>query len=210
VGGGDDAYVHGVSTRKVDDLVQALATEAGISKSESVGYAPSSTPWRLSFGTGGWGTSSLPPCSSTPPTKAHEGAKVVSKAIVIATGVARSGDRGVLGLAVGDSEDRLLDGLPALPTSSSSPPSRSPTGGRCGRRIRWKRVIVEIKRRAGVVGIFASENWVLRLAGAVLLEIHHEWTAAERCYLSAPGELYKIRQDDNPKEVDGAHSPLVA
>jgi putative transposase len=37
--------------------------------------------------------------------KAHEGASVVSKAIVIATGVSRSGDREVLGLAVGDSED---------------------------------------------------------------------------------------------------------
>ena len=37
--------------------------------------------------------------------KAHEGASVVSKAIVIATGVTATGDREVLGLAVGDSED---------------------------------------------------------------------------------------------------------
>ncbi len=37
--------------------------------------------------------------------KAHEGAQVVSKAIVIATGVTVTGDREVLGLAVGDSED---------------------------------------------------------------------------------------------------------
>jgi putative transposase len=37
--------------------------------------------------------------------KAHEGVRVVSKAIVIVTGVARSGDRELLGLAVGDSED---------------------------------------------------------------------------------------------------------
>jgi len=37
--------------------------------------------------------------------KAHDGARVVSKAIVIATGVTKSGDREVLGLAVGDSED---------------------------------------------------------------------------------------------------------
>ena len=29
-----EAYVHGVSTRKVDDLVQALGVDAGISKSE--------------------------------------------------------------------------------------------------------------------------------------------------------------------------------
>ena len=29
-----EAYVHGVSTRKVDDLVMALGVDAGISKSE--------------------------------------------------------------------------------------------------------------------------------------------------------------------------------
>jgi putative transposase len=29
-----EAYVHGVSTRKVDDLVKALGVDAGISKSE--------------------------------------------------------------------------------------------------------------------------------------------------------------------------------
>jgi transposase-like protein len=37
--------------------------------------------------------------------KVREGASVVSKAIVIATGVTEHGDREVLGLAVGDSED---------------------------------------------------------------------------------------------------------
>lgn len=37
--------------------------------------------------------------------KAHDGPSVVSKAIVVATGVTRTGDREVLGLAVGDSED---------------------------------------------------------------------------------------------------------
>lgn len=29
-----EAYVHGVSTRKVDDLVRALGADSGISKSE--------------------------------------------------------------------------------------------------------------------------------------------------------------------------------
>ena len=75
-----------------------------------------------------------------------------------------------------------------------------------------ERVNVEIKRRADVVGIFANENSVLRLSGAVLLEIHDEWAVAERCYLSAGSlaKLYETRQDDNPKEVEGAHSELVA
>jgi putative transposase len=37
--------------------------------------------------------------------KAHQGAQVVSKAIVIATGISATGEREVLGLEVGDSED---------------------------------------------------------------------------------------------------------
>ncbi len=40
--------------------------------------------------------------------KAHEGARVVSKAIVVATGVSADGNREVLGLAVGDSEDKAF------------------------------------------------------------------------------------------------------
>ena len=40
--------------------------------------------------------------------KAHEGAHVVSKAIVVATGVTADGNREVLGLAVGDSEDKAF------------------------------------------------------------------------------------------------------
>ena len=40
--------------------------------------------------------------------KAHDGARVVSKAIVVATGVAADGNREVLGLAVGDNEDKAF------------------------------------------------------------------------------------------------------
>jgi putative transposase len=37
--------------------------------------------------------------------KARAGARIVSKAVTVATGVSRSGDREVLGVEVGDSED---------------------------------------------------------------------------------------------------------
>jgi transposase-like protein len=47
--------------------------------------------------------------------KAHDGASVVSKAIVVATGVTARGDREVIGCAVGDRGRRLLDQLPARP-----------------------------------------------------------------------------------------------
>ncbi len=40
--------------------------------------------------------------------KAHDGARVVSKAIIVATGVSADGSREVLGLAVGDSEDKAF------------------------------------------------------------------------------------------------------
>jgi putative transposase len=101
-----EAYVHGVSTRKVDDLVRALGIDTGISKSEVSRICGEldavvavfrerrleHTPFPYVF-------------LDATYVKAHEGPSVVSKAIVIATGVTASGDREVLGLSVGDSED---------------------------------------------------------------------------------------------------------
>jgi transposase-like protein len=307
-----EAYVHGVSTRKVDDLVQALGIEAGISKSEVSRICGELDAVVAEFRDRPLGHIEFPYVFlDATYVKAHEGAKVVSKAIVIATGVARSGDREVLGLAVGDSEDgafwtaflrslraRGLNGVKlvisdaheglkgaiagvfvgsawqrcrvhfmrnvlarvpkgssemvaaavrtifAQPDSAAVADQLETIADKLGRQFpavasmlrdaapdilafaafpqsHWRkiwstnpleRVNVEIKRRADVVGIFANENSVLRLAGAVLLEIHDEWAVAERCYLSAGSlaKLYETRQDDNPKEVERAHSELVA
>jgi putative transposase len=307
-----EAYVHGVSTRKVDDLVQALGIEAGISKSEVSRICSELDVVVAEFRDRPLDHVEFPYVFlDATYVKAHEGARVVSKAIVVATGVARTGDREVLGLAVGDSEDgafwtaflrslraRGLSGVKlvisdaheglkaaigavflgaawqrcrvhfmrnvlarvprgsaemvgaavrtifAQPDAAAVADQLDTIADKLGRQFptvatmlrdaspeicafaafpqaHWRkiwstnpleRVNVEIKRRADVVGIFANENSVLRLSGAVLLEVHDEWAVAERRYLSegSMAKLYETRQDERPKEVEGAHSELVA
>ena len=307
-----EAYVHGVSTRKVDDLVRALGIDTGISKSEVSRICA-----ELDAVVGGFRERRLDHVAfpyvflDATYVKAHEGASVVSKAIVIATGVTASGDREVLGLAVGDSEDgafwtafarslraRGLSGVRLVISDAHQglkaaiaavflgaawqrcrvhflrnvlariPKGRAemvlalirtiwaqpdpaavreqldavadklapgfPVVAAMLREARedvtafaafpfahWKkiwstnpleRVNKEIKRRSDVVGIFPNEAAVLRLAGAVLLEVHDEWAIAERRYL-AEGSMALLdhRPDDDPtKEVDGAKNLLLA
>ena len=101
-----EAYVHGVSTRKVDDLVAALGIDAGISKSEVSRICAELDAVVATFRDRSLAHARFPYVFlDATYVKAHEGASVVSKAIVIATGVTSRGDREVLGLAVGDSED---------------------------------------------------------------------------------------------------------
>jgi transposase-like protein len=307
-----EAYVHGVSTRKVDDLVRALGIDAGISKSEV-----SRICGELDAVVGAFRERRLDHVAfpyvflDATYVKAHEGASVVSKAIVIATGVTATGDREVLGVAVGDSEDgafwtafarslrarglggvRLVisDAHQGLKTAIATvflgaawqrcrvhflrnvlariPKGRAemvlalirtiwtqpdpaavreqldavadklapgfPVVAAMLREARedvtafaafpfahWKkiwstnpleRVNKEIKRRSDVVGIFPNEAAVLRLAGAVLLEVHDEWAIAERRYLAegSMALLDGVPDDDPTKEVDEAKNLLLA
>jgi transposase-like protein len=307
-----EAYVHGVSTRKVDDLVRALGIDAGISKSEV-----SRICGELDVVVGAFRERRLDHVAfpyvflDATYVKAHEGASVVSKAIVIATGVTATGDREVLGLAVGDSEDgafwtafarslrarglggvrlvisdahgglksaiatvflgaawqrckvhflrnvlaripkgraemvlalirtiwaapdpaavreqldavadKLAPGFPAV-AAMLREAREDVTAFAAFPFAHWKkiwstnpleRVNKEIKRRSDVVGIFPNEAAVLRLAGAVLLEVHDEWAIAERRYLAegSMALLDGVADDDLTKEVDGGKSLLLA
>ena len=307
-----EAYVHGVSTRKVDDLVAALGIDAGISKSEVSRICGELDAVVAEFRDRPLGHTRFPYVFlDATYVKAHDGAAVVSKAIVIATGVTERGDREVLGLAVGDSEDgafwtaflrslraRGLAGV-RLVISDAHEGLKGAIGavllGAAWQRCRvhflrnvlaripkgsaemvlaairtifaqpdaaavrdqldeiaerltprfpvvaamlvaakedvtaftsfpvshWRkvwstnpleRVNKEIKRRTDVVGIFPNESAVLRLAGAVLLEIHDEWQIAERRYLAEGSMALLDRSGDDgmTKEVERAKTVLLA
>jgi putative transposase len=100
-----EAYVHGVSTRNVDDLVAALGVESGVSKSQvsriCAGLDVEIARFRertLTHTTFPYVFLDATYC------KVRIGAHVVSHALVVATGVSIEGTREVLGTAVGDSE----------------------------------------------------------------------------------------------------------
>ncbi len=99
-----EAYVRGVSTRKVDQLVQSLGM-TGVSKSQGSALCQGLDERVTRF--------KQRPLESTYPyvwldanyLKVRDGDRVVSMAVVVATGVAQSGDREILGFDIGLSED---------------------------------------------------------------------------------------------------------
>ncbi|AKA01198.1 transposase [Streptomyces noursei ZPM] len=100
-----EAYVQGVSTRSVDDLVKALGGDTGISKSE-VSRICGDLDTELSvFRTRLLDHTRFPYIYlDATYCKARVNHQIVSQAVVIATGITEDGGREVLGLMVGDSE----------------------------------------------------------------------------------------------------------
>ena len=300
------AYVTGTSTRKVDDLVKALGCDTGISKSSvsricaqidadvavlrtrRLDHQPFVYVWLDA-------------------TYVHvrENRQVVSKAIVIATGLRADGHREVLGLDVGDSEnepfwkeflgglvDRGLAGVRLVISDAHAGLIKAIR--RCFQGASWQRCRVhamrnllaaanhrhrqviaalirtifvqpdtptataqlravvdqlrpyapgvadrlekmetdllaytgfptahwskiwsnnpierlnrELKRRTDVVGIFPDKASVIRLVGALLVEINDEMIAAERRYIAAASVADLT---DQPAELALPAAPLT-
>jgi putative transposase len=100
-----EAYVLGVSTRRVEDLVEALGI-AGISKSEVSRICASLDAEVDTFRSRSLATERYPYLwLDATYVKVREAGRVVSMAALIATGVAASGERRVLGLELAPGND---------------------------------------------------------------------------------------------------------
>ena len=106
-----EAYVNGVSTRAVDDLVIAMGVDTGISKSEVSRICAGLDSRVEAFRNRTLGHVAFP-YVYLDATYVHVRddalGQVVSRAVVIATGITAGGNREVLGVAVGDSEDETF------------------------------------------------------------------------------------------------------
>ncbi|MFF0050740.1 IS256 family transposase [Streptomyces sp. NPDC005498] len=279
-----EAYVHGVSTRNVDDLVKALGSDTGISKGEVSRICGNLDEQLDAFRTRPLDHTRFPYVYlDATYVKARVGRRIVSQAVVIATGVTEDGGREVLGVMGGDSEteafwstflrslrDRGLTGVRLVISDSHSGLVKAIRKGMLGavwQRCRvhfvrnvfsaipkgaaemvaatirtlfaqptaetvrthldtvadmlgeqfpkvkemllsakedltafadfphqhWKKIQStnplerlnrEIKRRSDVVQVFPNTGAVVRLATAVLAELHDEWIVFLRRYLS--------------------------
>jgi transposase-like protein len=100
-----EAYVYGTSTRKVDDLVKALGFDSGISKSEVSRICVDLDHEVAAFRSRSLAHTSFPYLFvDATYLKAKVDGRVVSRAVVVATGLTADGGQ-VLGLDVGYSGD---------------------------------------------------------------------------------------------------------
>ena len=103
-----EAYVHGVSTRSVDNLVIAMGVDSGISKSEVSRICAALDERVGAFRNRTLGHTEFP-YVYLDATYVHVRddalGQIVSRAVVIATGITAAGGREILGVDIGDSED---------------------------------------------------------------------------------------------------------
>ena len=106
-----EAYVHGVSTRAVDDLVEAMGVARGMSKSEVSRICAGLDELVDAFRNRTLGHVAFPYVyldATYVNVRDDALGQVVSRAVVIATGITANGEREVLGVDIGDSEDETF------------------------------------------------------------------------------------------------------
>ncbi len=106
-----EAYVNGVSTRSVDDLVAAMGVDTGISKSEVSRICEGLDERVDAFRNRTLGHVAFPYVyldATYVNVRDDALGQVVSRAVVIATGITANGAREVLSVDIGDSEDETF------------------------------------------------------------------------------------------------------
>lgn len=106
-----EAYVNGVSTRSVDDLVVAMGVDTGISKSEVSRICAGLDERVAAFRNRTLGHVAFPYVyldATYVAVRDDALGQVVSRAVVVATGISAEGAREVLGADIGDSEDETF------------------------------------------------------------------------------------------------------
>ena len=170
------AYVEGVSTRRVDDLIKALGCD-GISSSQVSRICEQLDEVVESFLGRPLDGGPYPYVWLDGLTqKVREGGRIVNVCVVVATGVNADGQREILGMDVGHPG---LHGLPSGPLAEAvvqQPAGTAEPGDKAPESLPPK---------GDVVGIFPNRLSARRLVGAVLAEQHDEWAEARR-YLTIP------------------------
>jgi putative transposase len=106
-----EAYVNGVSTRSVDDLVAAMGVDTGISKSEVSRICAGLDERVEAFRNRTLGHVAFPYVyldATYVAVRDDALGQVVSRAAVVASGISAEGAREVLGVDIGDSEDETF------------------------------------------------------------------------------------------------------
>ena len=125
------AWIEGVSTRKVDDLVKALGNESGISRSTVSRICKEIDEGVHEFLSRRLDRTWFPHLFvDATYLDVRVGHRVVCRALVVATGVSAEGRREILGMALGDAETvdfwTSLSCGPCESGGSRSPPRRIP------------------------------------------------------------------------------------